>query len=72
MSNTEFTENLETKVKSLFLMSLTLHVISQEIVLVYLDVRGEDTYVEMEFIMLICLEEINLNKEFFRKKLEHS
>lgn len=22
--------------------------------------------------MLICLEEINLNKEFFRKKLEHS
>lgn len=72
MSNTEFTENLETKVKSLFLMSLTLHVISQEIVLVYLDVRGEDTYVEMEFIMLICLEEINLNKEFFGKKLEHS
>lgn len=72
MSNTEFTENLETKVKSLFLMSFTLHVISQEIVLVYLDVRGEDTYVEMEFIMLICLEEINLNKEFFGKKLEHS
>lgn len=72
MSNTEFTENLETKVKSLFLMSFTLHVISQEIVLVYLYVRGEDTYVEMEFIMLICLEEINLNKEFFGKKLEHS
>lgn len=34
--------------------------------------RRRHFYVEMEFIMLICLEEINLNKEFFRKKLEHS